>query len=116
MAIDYKDYYKTLGLARGAAEEDIRNAFRRLARQFHPDKTGNDPNAENQFKEINEAYEVLGDPAKRQRYDQFVGAWESGGPGPEGWEGFIRSGSGGRGPNFEGGSHEHYSFDGAGFS
>ena len=116
MAIDYKDYYKTLGLARGAAEEEIRNAFRRLARQFHPDKTGNDPNAENQFKEINEAYEVLGDPAKRQRYDQFVGAWESGGWGPEGWEGFIRSGEGGRGPNFERGGHEHYSFDGAGFS
>jgi curved DNA-binding protein len=113
MGTEYKDYYKTLGLTRSTADEEIRNAFRRLARKFHPDKTGNDPDAENQFKEINEAYEVLGDPARRKRYDEFVAAWESGELGPGGWESFVRSSGG---PNFERGGHEHYSFDGAGFS
>jgi curved DNA-binding protein len=117
MAIEYKDYYQTLGLTQNASDEEIRSAFRRLARTFHPDKTGNDPAAETQFKEINEAYEVLGDPARRQRYDEFIGAWKSGGWGPDGWENFVRSEAGATGPNFERhGGHEHYRFDGAGFS
>jgi curved DNA-binding protein len=114
MAIDCKDYYKTLGLSRGASDEELRNAFRRLARMFHPDKTGNNPEAETQFKEINEAYEVLGDPEKRQRYDEFIGAWESNGWGPESFQDFTRAE--GR-PDFaRTGGHEHYRFDGAGFS
>ena len=119
MAIEYKDYYQTLGLTRAASDDEIRSAFRRLARAFHPDKTGNDATAEDQFKEINEAYEVLGDPVRRQRYDEFVGAWSSGEWGPGGWENFVRHGT--ASPDFarafgRGGSREHYSFDGAGFS
>ncbi len=110
MAIEYKDYYKALGVARDASEEEVRSAFRRLARIFHPDKTGNDTEAETQFKEINEAYEVLGDAAKRQRYDEFVGAWEANGWGPDSFQEFLRGE-----PNFSRGP-EHYRFDGAGFS
>jgi curved DNA-binding protein len=116
MAIEYKDYYQTLGLARGASEDEIRNAFRRLARVFHPDKTGNDATAETRFKEINEAYEVLGDPAKRQRYDEFIRGWGSGDGIPGDWENFVRAGTDGAEPNFTRSGREHYRFDGAGFS
>jgi curved DNA-binding protein len=114
MAIDYKDYYKTLSLAQNASEEEIRLAFRRLARMYHPDKTGNDPSAENQFKEINEAYEVLSDPSKRQRYDEFLGACQSSAWGPEGWQNFTRAGEGRSFGSSAG--REHLRFDGAGFS
>ena len=65
MAIQYKDYYEILGISRQAGDEDVRRAFRKLARVYHPDITGNDRGAENRFKEINEAYEVLGDRDKR---------------------------------------------------
>ena len=65
MAIEYKDYYEILGVGRSAGDEEIRSAFRSLARKYHPDKTGNNPEAENRFKEINEAYEVLSDPHRR---------------------------------------------------
>ncbi len=77
-----RDYYEVLGVARGASQEEIKKAFRRLARQYHPDANKDDPNAAEKFKEINEAYEVLGDPEKRARYDQFghagVGAGDPG--------------------------------------
>ncbi len=66
-----KDYYKTLGVSRGANEKEIKQAFRKLAKKHHPDANLNDPSAEARFKEINEAYEVLGDKEKRQMYDQF---------------------------------------------
>jgi DnaJ-class molecular chaperone len=72
MAIEYKDYYEILGVGRSAGDEEIRSAFRSLARKYHPDKTGNNPEAENRFKEINEAYEVLSDPHRRNRYDDFT--------------------------------------------
>ena len=112
MAIEYKDYYEILGIARGAADEEIRSAFRSLARKYHPDKTGNNPEAENRFKEINEAYEVLSDPNRRNRYDDFTGAWESGLTGDDAWRNFGRSSS-----SFESSaSREHYRFDGPGFS
>ncbi len=68
MALEYKDYYKILGVPRGAAQEDIKKAFRRLARDHHPDRAKDKPAAEEKFKEINEAYEVLGDPEKRRKY------------------------------------------------
>jgi DnaJ-class molecular chaperone len=64
-----RDYYEVLGVPRTATQKDIKSAFRKLARQYHPDVTGNDPEATRKFKEINEAHEVLADPEKRKRYD-----------------------------------------------
>lgn len=66
-----KDYYKTLGVNRNATEKEIKSAFRKLAKKYHPDANKNDPNAEAKFKEINEAYEVLSDKEKRAMYDRF---------------------------------------------
>jgi curved DNA-binding protein len=69
--MEYKDYYKTLGVDRKASEEDIKRAYRKSALQYHPDRNPGDSKAEERFKEINEAYQVLSDPAKRARYDQL---------------------------------------------
>jgi curved DNA-binding protein len=74
--MDYKDYYKTLGVDRNASQEEIKKAFRKLARKYHPDMNKGDKDAEEKFKEINEANEVLSDPEKRQKYDQFGTHWE----------------------------------------
>ncbi len=73
--MEYKDYYKILGVSRDASEKDIRQAFRRLARKYHPDVNPNDKEAEENFKQVNEAYEVLSDPDKRARYDQLGSEW-----------------------------------------
>ena len=70
------DYYATLGVARKATDQDIRRAYRRLARTCHPDLHPNDPAAEARFKQISEAYEVLSDPQKRQKYDRFGANWQ----------------------------------------
>lgn len=67
----YKDYYDVLGVSRGASDADIKSAYRKLAKQYHPDKNPGDEKAEGRFKEIGEAYAVLSDPEKRQAYDQF---------------------------------------------
>ena len=69
--MEYKDYYKTLGVSKTAGEDEIKAAFRKLAKQYHPDKNPGNKKAEEKFKEINEANEVLSDPAKRARYDQL---------------------------------------------
>jgi len=69
--MEYKDYYKTLGVDRNADQETIKKAFRKLARQYHPDANKGDKKAEEKFKEINEAYEVLSDPEKRKLYDRM---------------------------------------------
>lgn len=69
--MEYKDYYDILGVDRDADEQEIKRAYRKLALEYHPDKNPDDPNAEERFKEINEAYEVLGDPEKRAKYDQL---------------------------------------------
>src|SRR5512138_2708575 len=69
--MDYKDYYKVLGVERNASEDDIRKAYRKLAMQYHPDRNPNDKQAEERFKEINEAYQVLSDPQKRTHYDRL---------------------------------------------
>ncbi len=72
----YKDYYQVLGVERNASEKEIKRAYRRLARQFHPDVNPDDKQAEEKFKEINEAHEVLGDPDKRVKYDQLGASWQ----------------------------------------
>src|SRR3954470_7626679 len=77
MAVGFRDYYETLGVPRDASEEDIRRAYRRLARENHPD-VNKDPGAEDRFKEVSEAYEVLRDPEKRERYDRFGQNWKAG--------------------------------------
>jgi len=69
------DYYKVLGLDRSATQVDIRKAYRRLAKQYHPDINANDPRAQERFQEINEANEVLSDPEKRKRYDEYGEHW-----------------------------------------
>jgi curved DNA-binding protein len=77
MAVAFRDYYEALGVPRDASEDDIRSAYRKLARQYHPD-VNKDPGAEDRFKEISEAYEVLRDKEKRERYDRFSENWKSG--------------------------------------
>src|SRR5512146_3112761 len=69
--MEYQDYYKTLGVDKNADEKEIKKAFRKLARQYHPDMNPGNKDAEKQFKEINEAYEVLSDADKRAKYDQL---------------------------------------------
>lgn len=78
MAVSYKDYYKLLGVERGARAEEISKAYKKLARQYHPDLNPGDKQAEDKFKEINEAYEVLKDPEKRKLYDQLGPDWQHG--------------------------------------
>ncbi|MBL8050936.1 MAG: J domain-containing protein, partial [Anaerolineales bacterium] len=73
--MDYKDYYKILGVERKAKAEDIRSAYRKLAMKYHPDKNPGDKKAEDKFKEINEAYQVLSDDSKRAKYDQLGSAY-----------------------------------------
>jgi curved DNA-binding protein len=74
--MEYKDYYKSLGVDKNATPEQIKKAYRKLARQHHPDVNPNDKGAEQKFKEINEANEVLSDPEKRKKYDQFGADWQ----------------------------------------
>src|SRR5579885_3833765 len=74
--MDYKDYYKILGVDRSADKQAIQKAYRKLARQFHPDVNPGNKEAEEKFKEINEAYEVLGDADKRAQYDRFGADWQ----------------------------------------
>ncbi|MBX7207669.1 MAG: J domain-containing protein [Verrucomicrobiaceae bacterium] len=107
MPVEFKDYYATLGVPRDASEDDIKKAFRKLARKYHPDVAKDKKAAEAKFKEINEANEVLSDPAKRKKYDQLGANWRDGDQGfqpPPGW-------SGGAGA----GGHEFH-FGGTGFS
>ncbi len=95
MAVDYKDYYKILGLPKTATEKEIKAAYRNLARQFHPDVNPGDKSAEDKFKNVGEAYEVLSDSDKRVKYDQFGDEWKSysqgGSPGPSGARGGVRT-------------------------
>src|SRR5437773_7320979 len=118
MPVQFRDYYETLGVPKTATDDEIRNAFRKLARKYHPDVAKDKKAAEEKFKEINEAYEVLGDTEKRKKYDQLGADWNRPGgfqPPPD-WQrqgqqpggGFYQWGGDGGGVQFE--------FDGTGFS
>src|SRR5579872_4095532 len=74
--MEYKDYYKTLGVKKDASEKEIKSAYRKLARKYHPDVNPGDKDAEAKFKEINEAQAVLTDPEKRKKYDTLGPDWE----------------------------------------
>jgi curved DNA-binding protein len=74
--MEYKDYYKTLGVARAATPAEIKKAYRKLARELHPDRNPGDKTAEARFKEVNEAHEVLADPKKREQYNLLGSSWE----------------------------------------
>jgi curved DNA-binding protein len=116
MPVQYKDYYEILGVPRTASEAEIKKAFRKLAREYHPDVAKDKKKAEEKFKEVNEAYEVLSDPAKRKKYDELGANWKSGAEfrPPPGWEAFQGGqtfrGRGGGGQEFE------FHFGGTGFS
>lgn len=98
--MDYKDYYKVLGVDKKASTDEIKKAYRKLAMQYHPDRNPNDKTAEEKFKDINEANEVLSDPQKRARYDQISNSYSSwqqagGSPGAFRWDDLFSGGFGG---------------------
>ncbi|MEH2152913.1 DnaJ C-terminal domain-containing protein [Nostoc sp.] len=94
-ATDFKDYYAILGVSKTASPEEIKQAFRKLARKYHPDVNPNNKQAEARFKEVSEAYEVVSDPDKRKKYDQFGQYWKQAG------EGFPSGGVGADMGNFD---------------
>ena len=98
MPVKFRDYYESLGVARNAKEDEIKKAYRKLARKYHPDLNPNNKQSEEKFKEIQEAYEVLSDATKRQKYDQLGANWKNGAEftPPPNW--------GGQGGNQSGGS------------
>jgi len=87
--MEFKDYYSVLGLTKSAKPEEIKKAYRSMAQQFHPDKNPGDAKAEERFKEINEAYQVLSDPQKKDKYDRLGSSWNAhpgGGGNPFDWQ------------------------------
>jgi len=91
--MDFRDYYKTLGVERGASAGEIKSAYRKLARKYHPDVNPNNKEAERRFKEINEAYQVLGDADKRKKYDQMGADWQNGAADEEVLRRYARAGA-----------------------
>ena len=135
MSVEYKDYYKILGVSKTATADEIGKAYKKLARKFHPDLNRNDQKAEERFKEVNEAHEVLKDPEKRKMYDQLGPNWQNGqnfqrppgfenvrfdfggggggGFGASGFSDFFETLFGGGGRGFSGGSFGGNPFEGA---
>jgi curved DNA-binding protein len=116
MAVQFRDYYETLGVPKTAKADEIRSAFRKLARKYHPDVAKDKKAAEEKFKQINEAYEVLSDPEKRQKYDQLGANWNQPGgfqPPPQ-WGGAQPGGGFQRYAGGDGGVE--FEFNGTGFS
>ena len=114
MTPEFKDYYKILGVPRTATEDEIKKAFRKLARQYHPDVAKDKKTAEEKFKEINEAYEVIGSAENRRKYDELGANWNQQAPPPG-----YGAGAGGRsrsGRASRGGEDFEYRVDGTGFS
>ena len=111
MAVQFKDYYDVLGVPKTASGDDIRKAFRKLARKYHPDVNPGDKAGEEKFKEINEAYEVLSDADKRKRYDQLGPNWKAGADftPPPSWDGAGANGAGFEGVFGEGGGRGDFS-------
>ncbi len=109
MAAKFRDYYQTLGVEKSAGADEIKSAFRKLARKFHPDTAKDKKVAEEKFKELNEAYEVLGNAENRKKYDQFGAGWQQAGGPPPGWQPGGRRGARTQGA-------ENFEFGGTGFS
>lgn len=114
MAVQFRDYYETLGVSKTASEDEIRSAFRKLARKYHPDVAKDKKTAEEKFKQINEAYEVLSDAEKRRKYDDLGANWNQ----PGGFQPPPQWGGQRGGPYTYGGDNGgvEFEFNGTGFS
>ena len=115
--MNYKDYYKTLGVSKDASQNDIKKAYRKLAVKYHPDKNQGNKNAEERFKELSEAYEVLRDPEKRRKYDQLGANWKQYEHTGAGGYGYSQAGGGSSGGSsyfFEGDLGDFFGEEGAG--
>ena len=111
--MEFRDYYKVLGVDRKASEAEIKSAYRKLARKFHPDVNPNNKEAEAKFKELNEAYQVISDPEKRKKYDELGADWEHGVSQEEMMRRYARQQSaagagGGAGADFGGGDFSDF--------
>ena len=112
----FVDYYKILGVDKNIPQKDVRAAYRKRAKQFHPDLHPNDPKAKAKFQALNEAYEVISDPDKRAKYDQYGEQWKNvGGFGGGGYDGAAGGGAAGGNP-FEGFDFSSFGGGGGGFS
>lgn len=119
--MDYKDYYQTLGVGKSADEKEIKQAYRKLAMKYHPDRNPGDKQSEEKFKEINEAYQVLSDPEKRQRYDQLGDSYSrytqyGGAPTGFNWEDWYAQGPVGGSTRVDMGGFEDFLGGSGGFS
>jgi curved DNA-binding protein len=111
--VDYKDYYKILGVEKTASKEDIKKQYRKLARKYHPDVNPNNKEAEEKFKDISEAYDVLSDEEKRKKYEAFGADWnryQQAGAGQGGfdWSKYAQQGGGGGHTRYDGNMEDFF--------